>query len=149
LVYAANFNEYTRVPFWDALDLIGIDAYWPLSQQPTSETAMLERAWEPIRAELAAFAAKNHRRILFTEAGYTSAHGTTTLPHSWMISETPDQAEQAAAYQALLTSFDEQPWWAGVFWWVWEVPPNEGDNMLDFTPRGKAAENVVRMWWAY
>ncbi len=150
LVYAANFNEYAAVPFWDALDLIGIDAYWSLSQQPTRDAAVLEQAWQPIRAELAAFAAKNHRRILFTEAGYTSAHGTTTLPWSWKISRTPDQAEQAAAYQALLTSFDKQQWWAGVFWWVWDVLPDEGsDHTLDFTPRGKLAENVVRSWWSY
>lgn len=150
LVYAANFNEYAQISFWDALDLIGIDAYWSLSQQPTPEAALLRQAWQPIRAELAAFAAKNHRRILFTEAGYTSAHGTTTSPYSWTISQTPDQTEQAAAYQALLTSFDDQPWWAGVFWWVWTVPPDKNENhTLDFTPRGKAAEEVVRRWWTY
>jgi hypothetical protein len=149
LVYAANFNEYSHVSFWDKLDLIGIDAYWSLSQHPTAKAAKLERAWQPIRAQLAAFAAKNHRRILFTEAGYTSERGTTTLPYSWTISQTPDQAEQAAAYQALLATFTKQRWWAGVFWWVWDVLPDDGsDHTLDFTPRGKAAENVVRRWWA-
>lgn len=149
LLYAANFNEYEHVAFWDALDLIGIDAYWSLSQQPTTDVIALEQAWQPIRADLAAFAARTHRRILFTEAGYTSAHGTTTRPHSWTISEIPDQAEQAAAYQALLTSFDKQPWWAGVFWWVWNaLPDKDGIHTLDFTPRGKAAESVVRKWWA-
>jgi peptidoglycan/xylan/chitin deacetylase (PgdA/CDA1 family) len=111
LVYAANFNEYVDVSFWDSLDL---------------------------------------SRILFTEAGYTSERGTTTLPYSWTISQTPDQSEQAAAYQALLASFDKQSWWAGVFWWVWDVLPDEGgDHTLDFSPRGKLAENVVRRWWAY
>lgn len=150
LVYAANFNEYTQVSFWDALDLIGIDAYWSLSQQPAPKAATLQRAWQPIRADLAAFAAKNHRRILFTEAGYTSARGTTTRPYSWTISQTPDQTEQAAAYQALLTSFDNQPWWAGVFWWIWAAPPDTNDDhTLDFTPRGKAAEKIVRKGWTY
>jgi hypothetical protein len=150
LIYAANFNEYAHVSFWDTLDLIGIDAYWSLSQQPTAETTVLQQAWQPIRTDLAAFAAKNHRRILFTEAGYTSAHGTTTLPYSWTISQTPDQTEQAAAYQALLTSFAQQPWWSGVFWWVWTVPPDDGENhTLDFTPHGKAAEKIVRRWWTY
>lgn len=150
LVYAANFNEYSHISFWGALDLIGIDAYWSLSQHPTTNAAKLEQAWRPIRARLAAFAADHHRRILFTEAGYTSARGTTTLPYSWTISQTPDQAEQAAAYQALLATFSEQRWWAGVFWWVWDVLPDDGSgHALDFTPRGKAAENVVRRWWAY
>ncbi len=149
VLYAANFNEYDQVAFWDALDLIGIDAYWSLSRQPTTDATALEQAWQPIRADLAAFAARTHRQILFTEAGYTSAHGTTTRPYSWTISQTPDQAEQAAAYQALLTSFDKQPWWTGVFWWVWDVLPDKGgSHALDFSPRGKDAESVVRKWWA-
>ena len=31
LTYAANWDEYPRVPFWQDLDYIGIDAYFPLS----------------------------------------------------------------------------------------------------------------------
>ncbi|MFD5326295.1 glycoside hydrolase family 113 [Streptomyces sp. NPDC127092] len=148
LVYAANYDEYPRVAFWDAVDLIGVDAYWPLSTRPTHDARALERAWRPIREELAAFAAGRDRRILFTEAGYVSQRGSTTAPYSWTVSTTPDQAEQAAAYEALLAGFRDEPWWAGVFWWVWDVVPHGSpDDALDYTPRGKAAEEVVRRWW--
>ncbi|MFF6777041.1 hypothetical protein ACFY8W_26305 [Streptomyces sp. NPDC012637] len=148
LLYAANYDEYPRVAFWDALDLIGVDAYWPVSSRPTRDVGALERAWRPIREELAAFAAERGRRILFTEAGYVSQRGSTTAPYSWTISTTPDQAEQAAGYEALLSSFRDEPWWAGVFWWVWDVTPHGSpDDELDYTPRGKAAEEVVRRWW--
>jgi hypothetical protein len=65
------------------------------------------------------------------------------------IGQTPDQAEQAAAYDALLASFSDQKWWAGVFWWVWNVLPDEGDDhTLDFTAEGKAAEEVIRRRWS-
>ncbi|MFI6439228.1 glycoside hydrolase family 113 [Streptomyces sp. NPDC050759] len=148
LVYAANYDEYARVAFWDAVDLIGVDAYWPLSTRPTHDVRALERTWRPIRENLEAFAAERGRRILFTEAGYVSQRGATTAPYSWTISTTPDQAEQAAGYQALLASFEDQSWWAGVFWWGWTVTPRGGrDDALDFTPRGKAAERVVRRCW--
>jgi hypothetical protein len=145
LVYAATHTEYTKVAFWDAVDLIGIDAYWPLATQPTSDAAVLERAWQPIRTKLATFAAKTKRRIVFTEAGYTSQRGTTTAPDSWTLSREPDQVEQAAAYQALLASFDNQDWWAGVFWWV----PKESSETqgLGYAIYGKAAEAVLRKWW--
>ena len=33
LTYAANWTDYHRVPFWDALDVIGIQAYFPLTDK--------------------------------------------------------------------------------------------------------------------
>lgn len=148
LLYAANFDEYRRVAFWDALDLVGIDAYWKLSRRPTVDVGLLRLAWVPIVRELAAFAARSGRQILFTEAGYTSRRGSTTAPWSWTTSSTPDQIEQAAAYEALLTALHERPWWAGVFWWAWGVPgAADAEDPLGYTPHGKSAEAVVRRWW--
>jgi hypothetical protein len=149
LVYAANYDEYPQVAFWDAVDLIGVDAYWPLSTRPTHDARALQRTWRPIREKLAAFAAERGRRVLFTEAGYASQRGSTTAPYSWTISTTPDQAEQAAGYEALLAGFRNESWWAGVFWWVWDVMPRGSrDDALDYTPQDKAAEKVVLRWWS-
>ncbi|ORV90523.1 hypothetical protein AWC12_07185 [Mycolicibacterium iranicum] len=148
LLYGAEPLEYPRIPFWDALDLIGIDAYWPLSPVPTTDAAALRQAWQPIVGEMAAFSARTGRDIVFTEAGFTSQRGTTTHPADWMISTTPDQAEQAAAYQSLLASFSDQPWWKGVYWWVWNALPDDGsDHATNYSPRGKQAEAVLRQWW--
>jgi hypothetical protein len=148
LLYAANFDEYRQVSFWDAVDLIGIDGYWELSDRPTADVAALRRAWEPIVRELAAFAARTARSIVFAEAGYTSRRGSTTAPWDWTISNTPDQAEQAAGYEALLATMSGQSWWAGVFWWCWDVPmASATTDPLGYSPHGKAAEDVVRRWW--
>ncbi len=148
LVYSALFGEYQHVAFWDVLDLIGVAAYWQLAEHPSTDVDALRRAWRPIVNELKAYAARTGRRILFSEAGYTSQQGTATKPWDWTISETTSQAEQAAAYEALLTSLQDQPWWAGVFWWCWDVPLAEHPNdPLGYTPHGKAAESVVRNRW--
>jgi hypothetical protein len=148
IMYAAEPGEYARIPFWDALDMIGIDGYWPLSTTPTTDVSVLQRSWEPIRAELAAFSARFGRNILFTEAGFTSQQGTTTNPNNWMISTTPDETEQAAAYRSLLATFSDQPWWDGVYWWVWNALPDDGsDHATNYSPRGKAAERVIREYW--
>src|SRR5581483_5505891 len=34
LTYAANWDEAERVPFWDALDFVGVDAYAPIAKKP-------------------------------------------------------------------------------------------------------------------
>ncbi|MEV5680766.1 hypothetical protein [Streptomyces sp. NPDC052179] len=149
LTYAANYDEYHRIPFWTSLDLIGIDAYWPLAESATADPARLAKGWKPIVTELTAFAARHQRRILFTEAGYTSQHGTAAEPYSWTISEHAGAEEQSAAYQALLTAFDGKDWWAGVCWWMWDDWPESGETAreLAYTPRGKPAEKVLRRWW--
>ncbi|MGC0422972.1 glycoside hydrolase family 113 [Embleya sp. AB8] len=149
LTYAANYDEYQKISFWKDLDVIGIDAYWPLAQEATSDPARLRQAWQPIADELAAFSERQQRKILFTEAGYVSQHGSTTAPYSWTVSETADNAEQAAAYEALLSFFDGKPWWAGVCWWMWDDWPDKGETPknLAYTPHGKPAEEVLRKWW--
>jgi hypothetical protein len=146
VVYAAS-RDWLQVPFWDAVDLIGVDAYPPLSDVSTTDVSVLQRAWESYLDEAAALSARYGRKILFTEAGFTSQHGTTTDPSNWRISMTPNQAEQAAGYQALLATFSDEPWWAGVYWWAWAIPPYSEAEPLDFSPRGKAAEAVIRRWW--
>lgn len=146
LTYAAG-RDWDRVPFWDALDLIGIDAYPPLSPSPTTDVSALRQAFDPYVEKLATMSATFGRKILFTEAGFTSQDGTTTDPSDWRISRTPNPAEQSAGYEALLATFSGQPWWAGVFWWVWITPPATEAEPLDFSPRGKAAEEVIRRWW--
>ncbi|MEU6352674.1 glycoside hydrolase TIM-barrel-like domain-containing protein [Streptomyces sp. NPDC047072] len=149
LTYAANYDEYRKVRFWKDLDVIGIDAYWPLSEAPTEDTAVLRRAWKPIREELAAFSHEQGRRVLFTEAGYVSQRGATTAPYSWTVSGRPAPDEQAAAYRALLDSFTGRDWWAGVCWWMWDDWPDSGETpaRLAYTPHGKPAEGVLREKW--
>ncbi len=148
VLYAAEPGEVERVPFWDALDMIGVDAYYSLSDAPTTDVSELQRAWEPIRAAMAAGSAKYDRKVLFTEAGYTSQEGTTTRPNDWMLGTPPNQSEQAAAYQALLATFSNEPWWEGVYWWVWNALPDDGsDHATNYSPRGKAAERVLLEWW--
>ena len=110
--------------------------------------AALQQAWQPFVAQMAEGSARFGRKVLFTEAGYTSQQGTTTQPNNYQLGTPPDDAEQAAAYQALLATFSGQPWWEGVYWWVWNALPDDGsDHATNYSPRGKAAEGVIREWW--
>ncbi|GAA0961309.1 glycoside hydrolase family 113 [Actinocorallia libanotica] len=149
LVYAANYDAYQSVAFWDEVDLIGIDAYWPLASEPTGSVEELKQAWDPHAAELSALSAAHGKKILFTEAGYTSQRGTVTEPYSWTVSAVRDDREQAAAYEALLATFSTKAWWAGVMFWMWDDWPGSESvpRPLAYTPHGKPAEKVARRYF--
>lgn len=149
IVYAANYDGYEDVAFWDEVDLIGIDAYWPLASRPTRSVTALKAAWAPHVEELSSLAAEYGKKILFTEAGYTSQRGTVTEPSSWTVSRTRDDREQAAAYEALLAAFSTKKWWAGVMFWMWDDWPGSEavPRRLAYTPRGKPAEKVAREYF--
>jgi hypothetical protein len=147
VLYAAG-RDYETAAFWDQLDLIGVDAYLPLSDRPTSDVDALKRGWQPAVDGLGALAAQYDRGVVFTEAGFTSQRGTVTDPSNWRVSGVIDPVEQAAAYEALLATFTPLPWWQGVFWWVWITPPYTESEPQDFSPKGKPAEEVIRRWWA-
>ena len=91
LTYAANFDQYASVGFWPELDLIGVNAYFPLRRHPmgTAEVASiepeLEASWRRILGELEAFrgeAGAGDLPVLFTEIGYTTSADATLEPWS-------------------------------------------------------------------
>lgn len=147
LTYAANYDEYQRVPFWDALDLIGIDGYLPLADasNPAPSVQELVSAWGS-RGYLAAIASVSQRtgkRVLFTELGYRGGHTTAVHPNLWNVADVTDTQAQANAYEAFYEAVAAQPWFAGIYWW--EVNPDSW-WVQDYNPIGKPAEQVVVAW---
>ena len=48
LTYAANWDgEFEEVAFWDALDVIGVQAYFPLTEERVPSVTKLTQAWAP------------------------------------------------------------------------------------------------------
>jgi hypothetical protein len=144
LTYAANHDgEEFSIDWWDKVDAIGVDAYYPLTQVDNPTVSQIKDAWTPIVLNLRDLSQKWDRRILFTEVGYQSRDGTNQTP--WNVeSATIDLQEQADCYQALFEAFAEQEWWQGVFWWNWTTNPNQGGTLdTDFTANNKPAENIV------
>ena len=46
VTYGANWNEYAEVKFWDALDYIGVLAYFPLTKTADPGASEIAAAWE-------------------------------------------------------------------------------------------------------
>lgn len=150
LTYAANHSgDETSLTWWDAVDFIGVDAYYPLSDTDDPTPAQLAAAWQPIAATLADLSADwDDKPIIFTEIGYRSIDGANQLPWDWQIDGEVDLAEQADLYQAALAAVYDQPWFAGFYWWNWDVDPYQGGSCgTGYEIYDKPAENVLRGWY--
>jgi hypothetical protein len=86
--------------------------------------------------------------VLFTEIGYPSQDGVNRHPWESGFYAPLDLQEQADLYQALLQTFYNQSWFAGVYFFPWETDPFMGGPCdLTATPHDKPAEDVLRQWY--
>ncbi len=152
LVYAANWDEYDLVTFWNDLDYIGIDAYFSLVPKATPSVAELEKAWTPHINAVRNFQKKQQKPVLFTEFGYMPIDSCTY--QSWEIEKRRrnmdiNEVSQANAIDALFTVFWKEEWWAGGFLWKWfpEVKATEGNHIKDYSPQGKKAIGILQKWY--
>jgi len=148
LTYAANwYDDFEHVPFWDALDAVGIQAYFPLSDADAPTLDDLRAGWAAHEAAIEAVHRRTGKPILFTELGYRDVPFAAARPWEWPIRrapvETPDPALQARLFEAFFAEVWPEPWMAGAILWKWH-PPGDRDRTGDFTPQGKPAEAVIR-----
>ncbi len=152
LTYAANWDAFEEVTFWDKLDYVGINAYFPLTSQMEPTTKDIIKAWQPHLEKIRSFQQKNKKPILFTEYGYLSVAGCTY--NNWELEKKiqklwVDENAQADALEALYTIFYKEDYWKGGFLWKWfpEMKGHEGYPEKDYTPQGKEGEQVVKKWF--
>ena len=83
LTYAANWDEAERVPFWSALDYIGVDAYAPIANKPGAAEPALCLAWKTLADSLAALSRRTGKRVILTELGYRATRDAAMAPATW------------------------------------------------------------------
>lgn len=145
LTYCANHDSYANVTWWDALDFIGISAYFKLTNSYDPSVPRLVKAWQPWIRKLRVFSAKQKKDIVFMEIGYQSYDGTNTWPYHAPTKKV-DLQEQADCLQAAFEALDKEPWFKGMYWWMWYWDPYQDVNGFDMY--NKPAEKVMRHWCA-
>ena len=139
LVYAANFgDEFETLTFWDALDYIGLQEYYPLPDDLSTESVL--RKVEAVQRNF-------QRPVIFTEAGFTSSEHANRAPWADPRGGKITLDQQAHSYEALLNSFYRRPWFQGVYWWAVRTNGEGGPENGSFTPWGKPAMQVLRRWY--
>ena len=151
LTYAANWDEYKRVSFWNELDYIGIDAYFPLSDKKSPTLKEFEQGWQIHKKEIDKVIKKVNKPVLFTEYGYRSVDYTGKQPwESKRVIDKINHQNQKNAMQALYNQFWKENWFAGGFIWKWFHNHQEvgGEKNNRFTPQNKPTEELIRKLYA-
>ncbi|PRX56415.1 glycoside hydrolase family 113 [Flagellimonas meridianipacifica] len=151
LTYAANWDEFSRTPFWKELDFIGVDAYFPLSEERYPTMEELKSGWQPWKTKLVDLSNTTDKPILFTEFGYRSMDYTAKKP--WLVDRNQMDVNlqaQADATQAIFDEFWNEDWFAGGFIWKWFIHHDRSGGAEDnrFTPQNKPAEKTIRDFFA-
>jgi len=146
LMYAANHGNENNVTFWDSMDYMGIDAYYPLNVSDTPTVADIKAAWDDYTTSMTNLHNNWQKPIILTEIGYRSVNGSTALPYCYWCTGPVDLQEQADAFQALFEVFSTKPWFAGMYIWEFDVVKS-GSCDDGYSPYDKPAENVIRSWY--
>lgn len=150
LTYAANWDEYKRTPFWDQLDYIGIDAYFPVSDKKTPTVEDCLKGWEKHKPVIQQFSEQLNIPILFTEYGYRSVDFSGKEP--WVSDHTMRDVNleaQLNTTKALFETFWKEDWFAGGFVWKWFHKHDKvgGAENPMFTPQKKPVEKVIQSYY--
>ena len=151
LTYASNWDEYKKVPFWDALDYIGIDGYFPVSDLKTPTLKAANNGWESWKVVLKSFSNQYKKQIVFTEWGYRSMDYAGKEPWVADRHHTSINLEaQKVLTQAVFDNLYPEPWFAGGFVWKWFIHHERsgGEKNNRFTPQNKPAENVLKEYFS-
>lgn len=150
LTYAANWDkEFKQIAFWDMLDYVGIDPYFPLVTSSRPQVEELKSAWADWVKIVEEWQKTINKPVILTEIGYKSSRDSADEPWQHTAIGELDLGLQVNLYKAILESFWDKPWFYGIYWWYWGVNPRMGgETNRGFTPQNKPAQEVIKEWYS-
>lgn len=147
LTYAANWDEFDKITFWNELDFIGIDAYFPLSKSETPTIEELSKGWKIPISKVELIQKKYKKNVLFTEYGYRNSNNCADEP--WTETNAiENNLAQANSYEALFQSLKGKSWYKGGFAWKWYADDYyKKRRNIDFTPQEKPALTIIKKYY--
>ncbi|MBB6429329.1 glycoside hydrolase family 113 [Algisphaera agarilytica] len=147
LTYAANWDQTGNVPFWDALDMIGVQFYFPLSEAMPPSDDDLRAGMRKWLSRLREFSAELGKPVMLTELGYAQSEEAALQP--WLDARVGDRAAGAAlklrCMKIALEEVAAEPAVSGVFLWKWF--PGDRDHSDEFVLQYDAMREVIRNAW--
>jgi hypothetical protein len=160
LTYSANFGAATTIEWWDAVDYIGIDAYYPLqvpgatpnsctwpaqASVPQATVAELVSAYTPFVDQVANLSSKfGGKSVLFTEIGYRSCPASQACPGASCFGH-GSAAVQANMVEAMFQAWWGRPFFAGFHWWGVDSLASKRADPTNFDPKPPAVA-VFKRW---
>jgi hypothetical protein len=153
LVYSANWDELERARGLERLDIVGVNAFTPLSSDVSASDEDLARGARAAHEGFARVAAKTGKPVWLTELGFRANPASWVRPWEWpdAVQGAPvDERAQARAYQAHARALREVAGASAVAFWLLPSDPDDLANPARYEGRGgfsfvgKPAESVVR-----
>lgn len=149
LTYSANWDDVEDTVILGDIDVVGINAFYPLAEARGAPERALMDGGRKVREKVHALAERWNKPVLFTEMGYTTRTDAAVRPWEWpedLRGVTADETAQAVAYRALVAPLLEERDFIGFFVWRTYADPDDvsQEPPWGFSPRGKLAELVVR-----
>jgi hypothetical protein len=144
VTYSANWDRAEKMPFWDALDEVGLTAYFPLGDDLSRSG--LARAWRTPRDVMEALASSTGKAVLVTEVGYASRRDAAARPWDDAAEGALDLDVQSRLYRGFCDALVETPSVSGFYVWNWFGYGGPRDT--GFTPRGKPAAQALSKCFA-
>lgn len=157
LTYAANWDAYDQIKFWNNLDYVGIDAYFPLSNLDTPSREDILAGWQSYDDQLVvrhwadeveAFVLAVDKPLIFTEIGYASQDGAARQPWRQDNSQQANPQLQAQLYEAALRTYWTQPYFSGLYWWFWDIQPDPLYEETGYMPKDLALQEL-QVWYEF
>ena len=148
LTYAANWDVYQKVKFWDDLDYIGIQAYFPLvdSDKPTDD--QIRKAWARIFAEIEKFSERTQRDAIFTEIGYNTSLEAAKIPWSSNKSRDKEALEmQERCLKIALQGSQNKEFLNGIFLWKWFAETRPFEYHENFNLQRPRVKELIKHLW--
>lgn len=153
LTYAANWDDVDDSMILGHLDVVGVNAFYPLHWEDGASYEQLAAGGRRVADEVQQLAERYETPVLFTEFGYTTRENTAIKPWLWPeeLGRVPvDLDAQAEAYAALLSQMPGVPGFGGLF--VWRMYADLADTSQEpqwgFSPWGKPALSVLEGTYA-
>ncbi len=146
ITYSANWDNYNNIPFWNKMDFMGINSYFPLSDKKTPTLEDLLIGWEEHYLAIKEYREEFSISVIFTEYGYKSIDYLANEPWNPDNSGGVNLEAQKIAYEAIYEKFWTEEWFAGGFIWKWYDYHESagGENNKNYTPQNKPAEDAIR-----
>ncbi len=145
--YSANWDEYSRIEFWDELDIIGVNSYCPISLRRTPTVEGTIDNWKYYKKVLKEFSEGLDKDVLITEFGYRNVSFAGLRP--WIHDDGDSKSNleaQSNLYEAFFRSYWNEPWIKGGFSWNWDAV-TKGIGNTDFSIQNKPAQEILSNWY--
>ena len=149
LTYAANWGEeFEKLSFWNELDFIGLNSYYPLSKNQTATDEELEANFDKVKNKIATVYEKFKKPVVFTEIGFRSIDAPWITPYA-DGDNSFNEDHQNRCYEVIFNGIKDAEWCKGILWWKFpSYLEYRGRENNAFTPNNKKAEATVKKWFS-